>query len=82
MTDWSDPQTLFLNITNAALGLVVLICLVPILGAIGQEVWTRVRNRGRVMAHADSHAYTAPGLGLTMADGGDPEKDEAAEENK
>jgi hypothetical protein len=72
--DWSDPQTLWLNITNAALGAVVLICVLVLAAGVVQEF--RLRARRRVseptpIRLAGDHAFDVPGLGLTMADGGE-----------
>jgi len=33
--NWSDPTTLWLNLTNLGLGLLVLGCAIPIFGALG-----------------------------------------------
>jgi hypothetical protein len=67
--DISDPKTLWLNLTNIALGLVTLVCL----ALIAKAVWGDLRARARktVDGVVDSHAYTVDGLGLTMADGGE-----------
>ncbi len=72
MQSFTDPETLWLDLTNLALGIVTLACLVIVGKSIVQEVYVRVRNR--VLVHADDHAMLAPGLGLTMADGGEPIK--------
>jgi hypothetical protein len=80
--DWSDPQTLWLNATNLGLGL---ICLVA-LAAIGYGiVWDLVAKRRKatepdldrevrsMLETMGAHAFHTPELGLTMADGGEPE---------
>jgi hypothetical protein len=74
--DWANPETLWLNVTNVALGLVALACVVAIGLGVVQELWARYRSR--VQAPADDHAFEIPGLGWTMADGGEPvtKKDE------
>lgn len=67
--DWGDPETLWLNITNAVLGIVTLAALLSVLGAAAVEVFGRLKKR---LARArDFHALHVPGLGLTMADGGE-----------
>jgi hypothetical protein len=85
--NWSDSQTLWLNIINLSLGLVTLVCI----AAIGYGVFQDVRERSRKRASARSmdrevgvlgsrfgdHAFNMPGLGLTMADGGEPLKEPA-----
>jgi hypothetical protein len=76
--NWSDPQTFWLNVTNLALGLVVLICVLVMTAGILQELRERARRRAahptRIDAHGrvDDHAFVTPELGLTMADGGEP----------
>ena len=77
--NWSDPQTYWLSVTNIVLGAVVVICLVVMLAGIARELLTRIYRRRRVEAEidrdmrslADSHAFQVPGLGITMADGGE-----------
>jgi hypothetical protein len=77
----NDPSTYWLTITNIVLGLVTLICC----GAIGigvvQEIVAR-RKKQATMSQLDrevsdlvnsydGHAFHVPGLGITMADGGE-----------
>jgi hypothetical protein len=85
--NWSDPETFWLNATNLALGAVVLICLFVVLTAIVRAFMKDAKERKHVSAeldrdmqrlatlgpkgYADSHAFDVPGLGLTMADGGE-----------
>jgi hypothetical protein len=68
--DLGDPKTLWLNVTNIALGLVTLICILAAGTALFHEVTIRMRKRALVPAH-DDHALFHPDLGLTMADGGE-----------
>lgn len=73
--DWSDPQTLWLNLTNFGLGVVVLICI----GVVGYGVLRDLlaRRSSVPQAEADNaatHAFHTPELGWTMADGGEPEQ--------
>jgi hypothetical protein len=78
----NDPSTYWLTITNVALGLVTLICC----GAVGigviQELAARRKKKTAlskldrevadlVASYGDSHAFHVPGLGVTMADGGE-----------
>jgi hypothetical protein len=65
------PDTLWLNLTNIALGIVTLICLVAVGRVVFQEVMSRVRARVP-RYQTDPHAAFVPELGLTMADGGTP----------
>ena len=81
--NWSDPETLWLNLTNLGLGLVVLLCLGAVAIGVIQELEARRRKRAElksldkevselVASYQDGHAFDVPGLGLTMADGGEP----------
>ena len=77
--NWNDPQTLWLNVTNFGLGLVILVCFAAIGYALLQDVRAKVRKAAseRALDHEmngmlDSHAFHLPELGLTMADGGEP----------
>lgn len=78
----NDPSTYWLTFTNIALGLVVLICCAAVVVGIFQELALRRKKR---LAEADldrevaalaasytgGHAFNTPGLGVTMADGGE-----------
>ncbi|HVX67137.1 MAG TPA: hypothetical protein VHA11_11075 [Bryobacteraceae bacterium] len=79
----TDSEVLWLNVMNGALGVVVLICCLVVLGAIVYQFTSVRRERERNVKAADRevrellgvrdpHAFDAPGLGLTMADGGEP----------
>jgi hypothetical protein len=84
----NDPQTYWLTITNVILGLVTVICC----GAVGvgviQELAAKRKKRAAIskldrevsdlVSAFDGHAFNVPGLGLTMADGGE----ELGEEKK
>jgi hypothetical protein len=86
--NFSDPQTLWLNLTNVALGVVTLACLLVVGYSILLEVRERAQRRAAAGAGVDremrdligsfdDHAMHLPELGLTMADGGEkiePEK--------
>jgi len=76
----NDPSTYWLTFTNAALGIVVLICCIAVGVGIVQEIAAR-RKKARAMdrelndlvaAFDDGHAFHVPSLGVTMADGGEP----------
>jgi hypothetical protein len=67
MTQWSDPEVFWLNVTNAALGLVVVAAVAALLVSLGGEILARVRASSRDGAHT----YRVPGLGTTLADGGE-----------
>lgn len=61
----------WLNATNALLGIVTVIAVVAIGGAIFHDVMSKVRSRRRHFVF-DSHSMHAAELGMTMADGGEP----------
>jgi hypothetical protein len=80
--DWSDPQTLWLNLTNLALGLITLAAVLVVSWGVAIGVAAQ-RKKARELDHLDEelhamlasegpHIMAAPGLGLTMADGGEP----------
>jgi hypothetical protein len=77
----SDPSTYWLTFTNIALGVVTLICCAAVAGGILQELAAR-RKKKAALANLDlevtslvnsfgGHAFDVPGLGVTMADGGE-----------
>jgi hypothetical protein len=68
--DITDPKTFWLNVTNLVLGLVTLICCLVIAKAVISELWARRRHA--VLKAPDPHSLAVDGLGLTMADGGEP----------
>jgi hypothetical protein len=88
--DWSDPQTLWLNLTNAALGVVTLLAVLVVAGSVGRELMVR-RRKTRELNNLDAelatlvngggsaHILPVPELGLTMADGGEPVEPPAIE---
>jgi hypothetical protein len=67
---FNDPETLWLNLTNLGLGAITIVCLAVVGRAVFLDILVRARNRA--LAKADDHAMMVPGLGLTMADGGEP----------
>lgn len=86
--DWNNPDTLWLNLTNLILGAVTLLAVLIVAGAVGWEFVLR-RRRAREMSGIDSemlrmvhtsspYSLPVPGLGLTMADGGEAVKPPAA----
>lgn len=79
-----ENWTMWLNITNFALGLVTLIALLVVFFAVGWDLMVRNVGRARsrvdlsnldaelqALLHGGSHSLSVPGLGLTMADGGE-----------
>jgi hypothetical protein len=78
----NDPSTLWLTVTNIALGAVTLICIVAVGVGVVQELAARAKKRAvfskldkevsdLVASLGDGHAFDTPSLGLTMADGGE-----------
>lgn len=78
LLNWSDPDSTWLNVTNIALGVVVVVCVAVMLGGVAHEIISRLRKRRRIDAELDrdmhllndDHAFDSPSLGITMADGG------------
>jgi hypothetical protein len=89
----NDPSTYWLTFTNAALGVVVLVCCIAVGIGIVQEVAAK-RKKARaiskldrevtdlVAAFQDGHAFHVPTLGVTMADGGEPIDKNAAKDQE
>ena len=71
---WNNPETLWLNVTNFALAGVCVVAWLALSATIGYELL--VRRRRAAVAVADDHTFMVPGLGLTMADGGEPHKND------
>jgi len=86
--DW----TFWLQVMNLALVAVTLLAAIVVTGAVGWELWARREHKARAadtldaelwaMSRADLHTLSVPGLGLTMADGGErvePSEEESSE---
>jgi hypothetical protein len=71
MFDSSNPELMWLNITNALLGLVTLTCLAAVAWAVVVELRQRARVRANATVLHDDHAFVLSDLGITMADGGE-----------
>jgi len=78
----SDPSTYWLTITNAALGVVVLICCFAVAIGVFQEIVAKRKKAASmskidrevsdlVASFQDGHTFHLPELGITMADGGE-----------
>lgn len=72
MSELFNSETGWLNITNAILGVAVLVFLLAVGRVMIQELRTLVSNRIRVPIAHDDHAFDIKSLGITMADGGEP----------
>jgi len=85
----SDPQTYWLTLTNVALGVVTLICVGAVAFGILQELAAKRKKHAALsrldnevsdlMAAVDGHTFQVPGLGVTMADGGEELRKKATE---
>jgi hypothetical protein len=67
----NDPETLWLNVTNIALGAVTIICLLVFGREVIREVVELVRARSRARVAGSAHELVLSDLGVTMADGGE-----------
>lgn len=78
----NDPSTYWLTITNIALGVVVLVCCAAVMIGVFQELAAKRKKRVElskldrevadlVASFEGSHTLNVPGLGVTMADGGE-----------
>ncbi|MGC1452537.1 MAG: hypothetical protein WA830_21110 [Candidatus Sulfotelmatobacter sp.] len=82
----AENWTFWLNMTNFALGIITLLALLVVFGAVGWDLLVRKVDQAReadsfdlsnidaelrAMLHGGSHSLSVPGLGLTMADGGE-----------
>ena len=78
----SDPSTYWLTLTNAALGVVVLICCGAVAIGVFQEIVAKRKKAAAmskidrevsdlVASFQDGHTFHLPELGITMADGGE-----------
>ena len=78
----NDPSTYWLTITNIALGLATVICIVAVGFGVVQELAARSKKKAAlskldtevadlVASFGDGHAFHLPSLGITMADGGE-----------
>ena len=79
-------DTYWLNVMNIGLGVVVLLCCAAVAFGVVQELAARRRKRASLsqldrevsdlVSTYDGHAFHVPGLGVTMADGGEPARPE------
>ena len=80
-----ENWTFWLNMTNFALGIITLLALVVVFAAVGWDLLVLKLHNARKVGSRDlnsfdedlramlngSHTVSVPGLGLTMADGGE-----------
>lgn len=77
----SDPSTYWLSFMNIALGVLVLVACLAVGFGVVQELAAKRKKSAALskldrevsdlVAAYDGHAFNLPGLGLTMADGGE-----------
>lgn len=81
MTDWMDPETFWLNVTNALLGLVTLAAFVTVVGVAVYDLVMRWLGQEASDTEAEPHALHVPALGMTMADGGEKTRENGETRN-
>jgi high-affinity Fe2+/Pb2+ permease len=79
-----ENWTFWLQMTNLAMGVIILLAAVPVFGSVVWEAAQRARNGRNESKNLDSelralyasvaHTLSDPELGLTMADGGEEVK--------
>ena len=74
--DRSDPASFWLDITNAFLGLLVVVPLLYVIYEMAWELPSYLRERRLRRAADKPHTLPTPDLGMTMADGGTPCEEE------
>ena len=70
MFELLNSETGWLNLTNAILGLAVLVCVLAAARVMIQEIRALATSRTRMPIAHDDHAFNLTSLGITMADGG------------
>jgi hypothetical protein len=89
----AENWVFWLNMTNLALGIVTVLAILVVVGAVGWELLDRWVEKIPVtdnldanlwtMFRDDPHTLSVPGLGFTMADGGEkikPSEEQSSEE--
>ena len=74
MFPFNDPEMLWLNATNIALGVVTIVCLFVVVRALYTEIRVRKQKEAGVRREEAGHKLYVSELGLTMADGGEKVK--------
>lgn len=72
MSELFNSETGWLNLTNATLGLAVLISLFAVGRVVYQELCSRAAKRAGGPVKRHSQALNLESLGITIADGGSP----------
>ena len=68
--DLGDPKTLWLTITNIALGVVTVLCVVVVAWGAATAALASLRRRWGLGLEPDDRAFAAPGFRVTAAGGG------------
>lgn len=66
-----DAETMWLTVTNIALGIVTVICIAAVGYVAVKEYYVRVAEKIKVHSLLDDHSFALGDLGITMADGGE-----------
>ena len=77
-----ESESIWLNLTNAALGLAVLVLLVAVGRVILQEVFGWAAMRPRDVRKRFAHSLNLEAFGITLADGGEPVNEMTRHERK
>ena len=78
----TDTEILWLNLTNAGLGLATLAGIAALAWAVVRELAERAKSRVAVREPLDPHAAFLPEHGLTKADGGEKVEEKKNGEKK
>ena len=92
-----ENWTFWFNMTNFALGIITVLAIIVVFGAVGWDFLVRKAPKVRAVNAGDlarfdaeiqswfdagPHSLSVPGLGLTMADGGEKVEPSEAESSK
>ena len=72
MQEFLSSETSWLTLTNIALGVVTLACLIAVARTAFMELAERARSKANASQWQDDHSFVFSDLGITMADGGEP----------
>jgi hypothetical protein len=68
----AGDRTIWLVLIDAALGLAIVACVVVVVAGVVREIIARRRSAAPVPPRDGDRVFESPGLGCTMADGGEP----------
>ena len=75
--DWTETQTFWLNAANIGVGVATLSCFAALGYGLAKDLRDGIRRRRashNPVTPINDDVFKVPGLGLTMADGGEPIK--------